>query len=133
MFMTDPEAVTAKLQRLSNAGLRISLDDFGTGFSSLNLLRQLPLDAVKIDKAFIDEMTGSEQDTLLVRKIIEIAAGMGIETIAEGIETAEQLDLLASIGCTYAQGYYICKPMEPDAALQSAIKATPPRKALSYL
>ena len=107
------------LTRLKAAGLRLSLDDFGTGFSSLNLLRQLPLDALKIDKSFVDDLPANEQAMLLVSKIIEIANGLNIEVVAEGVESMAQLRALANMGCSHAQGFLISKPKQASDVMQS--------------
>lgn len=117
VFVGDPVAVTRKLTNLKKHGIRVSLDDFGTGFSSLNLLRQLPLDALKIDKSFIDDIPDDRQAMLLVSKIVEIANGLDIEVIAEGIEKMSQLTALTNIHCNFAQGFLICHPLPATQVL----------------
>ncbi len=116
-FMEDPERVAHILSELRDRGLRISLDDFGTGYSSLNLLRQLPLDYLKIDKAFVDEIIEDTQARGLVQKIIEIAEGLGIGVVAEGVETEDQLELLTDMQCGFIQGYFISKPLPGTEAI----------------
>ena len=94
------------------------MDDFGTGYSSLNLLRKLPLDFLKIDKSFVDEILEHESAKELVSKIVEIANSLGMGVVAEGVETQEQLEVLRTMGCTYAQGYLIAKPLPALEAVE---------------
>ena len=99
-----------KLQLLKNMGIKISLDDFGTGYSSLSYLRQLPINMLKIDKAFIDDLIADEKVRYLTESVVEIAHNMGFEVVAEGVETQEQLTLLREWKCDIIQGYLISKP-----------------------
>jgi EAL domain-containing protein (putative c-di-GMP-specific phosphodiesterase class I) len=95
----------AQLAALRADGVRIALDDFGTGYSSLGYLRDLPIDALKIDRSFLpSDDPESAQRTPLVRAIVELAGALGLNTIAEGVETAQQATLLAELGCQWAQG-----------------------------
>ena len=96
---------------LRDAGLRVALDDFGTGYSSLAHLKRLPIDVVKIDRAFIDGIPGDPHDTAIVEAVVSIAQRYGFETVAEGVERADQGTLLTAIGCTHAQGYAYARPM----------------------
>lgn len=93
-------------------GVKIALDDFGTGYSSLAQLRSLPINFIKIDKMFINNITKSRQDELLVKTIIDLAHNMDLGVVAEGIETKEQRDLLCQLGCDYGQGFYFAKPLD---------------------
>ena len=107
-----------KLNELRDMGIRLSLDDFGTGFSSLTYLRRLPVQTLKIDKSFID---GVGEDTVqhgFVASIIEMAHVLGLFVVAEGVETAEQQQLLAALGCDCLQGYYFCRPIDETAAIR---------------
>ena len=100
------------MEQLSNAGFKISLDDFGTGFSALGLLRDMPVDTLKIDKSFVDGiLNNSDKDNWLVQDIIQIAKHMEMICLAEGAESREQVDLLKKWGCEYIQGYYFSKPI----------------------
>jgi diguanylate cyclase (GGDEF)-like protein len=109
--MVDPERTALVLQELRNIGVQISLDDFGTGFSSLANLRNLPIDRVKIDKTFVFGMLHSPKDESIVRSIIDLATNLGIGTVAEGVESQEVLDRLALLNCEAVQGYFIAKPI----------------------
>jgi diguanylate cyclase (GGDEF)-like protein/PAS domain S-box-containing protein len=104
----------AKLKELKDIGVRIALDDFGTGYSSLTYLKQLPIDVVKIDKAFVDDLTAGEKNVPLMGSIIALAHNLGLEVVAEGVETKEQCDLLRAWQCDSIQGYLISHP-EPAA------------------
>ena len=92
--------------------MTIALDDFGTGVSSLNMLRELPLDVLKIDKSLLDEMPLSKQTRSLIANIIEIAQTLSLKVVAEGVETGEQMINLRNMGCDLIQGYLISKPLK---------------------
>jgi len=94
--------------------LRIYLDDFGTGYSSLSYLKRFPMDTVKIDKSFIVDMNAGNSDCTLVEAIITMAASLGLNVVAEGIEEAGQLALLRRLGCGYGQGYFFSRPVFAD-------------------
>ena len=109
VFATDTPHVVRELETLRSADMKIALDDFGTGFSSLNMLRELPLDVVKIDRSFITELETSDQARILVQHLISIAAALGMQVVAEGVETEVQLQHLVEANCDYVQGYLIAK------------------------
>ncbi len=109
VFAHDKNMVVQELEILQSAGMKIALDDFGTGFSSLNMLRELPLDVVKIDRSFITEIESSDQARILVQHLISIATTLGKEVVAEGVETEVQLRHLEEANCHYVQGYLISK------------------------
>lgn len=111
MMMKDAEGVVDKLKGLKELGLRIAVDDFGTGYSSLSYLKRFPIDLLKIDRAFVDGLGHEAGDTAIVRAIIGLARALSLEVTAEGIETAEQLELLRDLGCDYGQGYYFARPL----------------------
>lgn len=97
------------LRRMSALGYNISMDDFGCGYSSLNMLNLLPINEVKIDKAFLDDE--SPKSRSIIKAIVDLAHGIGISIVCEGVETDEQVRFLRSVGCDVAQGYYYAKPM----------------------
>ena len=97
------------LAELRGGGLRVAIDDFGTGYSSLAYLKALPLDYLKIDKRLCQDIAGSMRDRIVVRSVIDMARSLGLDVIAEGVETEEQLSLLAQEGCTLYQGF-LCAP-----------------------
>jgi diguanylate cyclase (GGDEF)-like protein/PAS domain S-box-containing protein len=100
------------LQNLKGLGVRLAIDDFGTGYSALGRLQSLPFDRLKVDKVFIDELTGAQGGTTLVESILEMARVLGLEVVAEGVETAEQADFLRGHDCGFAQGYLFSRPVD---------------------
>lgn len=104
----------AVLESLRAMGISISMDDFGTGYSSLSYLNSLPIDVLKIDRSFVGRMTEGDQPLQIVRTIIELARVLGMDVVAEGIETNEQYDLLHQMGCRFGQGYLFAKPMPAE-------------------
>lgn len=108
----DPEHALANLQVLVDAGLKIAIDDYGSGLSSLSYLKQMPAHELKIDKMFISTLTSSHRDPLLVRSTIDVAHALGMEVTAEGVETAGVLALLRVMGCDHIQGYLVSRPLE---------------------
>ncbi len=107
---SDVEAVVEKMRLLKDFGLRFSLDDFGTGFSSLSYLRRMPLNQLKIDQSFIRDVTQNTSDASIVKTVIALGKGLGLSVIAEGVETAEQEQLLSEFGCDLYQGYFFGRP-----------------------
>jgi EAL domain-containing protein (putative c-di-GMP-specific phosphodiesterase class I) len=119
------------LESLNDLGVRLSLDDFGTGFSSLSYLADLPFDNVKIDLSLIRNIVDRPQAAVLVAAIIDTVQALGKQVIAEGVETLEQATRLQELGCDIAQGYYFAKPMAPDmltALIQDQPSWLPPSK-----
>ncbi len=102
-------------------GFLIEMDDFGSGYSSLNMLNQLPLDILKLDMQFIRSETAKPKSQGILRYIMDIAGTMGLRVVAEGVETGEQLERLREVGCDYGQGYYFAKPM-PWKAFETLMK-----------
>ena len=113
--MADPRRAGEVLDRLRMLGVRLSLDDFGTGHSSLAYLKRLPLQEVKIDRAFVSGIVGDESDALIVRSTIDLARNLGLEVVAEGVEQADVLDELRSLRCHEAQGFHLSRPLPPEA------------------
>jgi diguanylate cyclase (GGDEF)-like protein len=112
MLLSGDEDAAERLARLKALGLSIAVDDFGTGYSSLSYLQHFPVDALKIDKSFVDSVAATPQDSALARTIVELGRGMRLETIAEGIESLEQLERLRQLDCRLGQGYHFSRPLE---------------------
>ena len=104
---------TSLLQKIRSLGVRLCIDDFGTGYSSLSRLHEFPIDTLKIDKAFIDHIRDSKSETPTVKTILALAHSLGMEVVAEGIETSYQLNKLQDLGCDLGQGYFFSKPISP--------------------
>jgi EAL domain-containing protein (putative c-di-GMP-specific phosphodiesterase class I) len=111
MLMLDTEYTHGVLRALKDMGLKLSIDDFGTGYSSLAYLKQFSLDSLKIDKQFIDNLTISKKDAAIATSIIQLAHNLGLQVIAEGVETAEQVTVLQDLGCDVVQGFYFGRPI----------------------
>ncbi|MFK8258627.1 putative bifunctional diguanylate cyclase/phosphodiesterase [Erwinia sp. AnSW2-5] len=111
VFATDIETVVAKMHTLAAAGFRFSLDDFGTGFSSLSYLRRLPLEQIKIDRSFISGATEGPKGAVIAMNIARMGLELKLEVLAEGIETAEQWKVMQEFGCTAFQGFYFSRPL----------------------
>lgn len=111
MLMEDMEATLATLRSLKAIGVRLSVDDFGTGYSSLAYLKRFPLDTLKVDRSFVQDMPAAADDAAITSAIIAMAHSLKLEVVAEGVETREQLEFLKMRGCEYAQGYLISRPM----------------------
>jgi len=105
------DVISEVLKRLHDIGFKISMDDFGSGYSSLNMLKNLDVDVLKIDKGFFEETSNSKRGQDIIESIIDMAAKLGMETVAEGVETVEQAELLQENGCDIAQGYFYAMPM----------------------
>lgn len=110
--MDNPESSAATLQTLSAMGVHLSIDDFGTGYSSLSHLRHFPLDKLKIDRSFVRALTESDEEKSIVKAIVSLAHNLRLGVVAEGVETAEQLDYLREVGCDQYQGFF-CSPAVP--------------------
>lgn len=112
VLITNAQKALLRIQKLASMGLTFSLDDFGTGYSSLSYFKQLPLHELKIDKSFVQDIVFDTNDRNIVQTIITFGEQLGLEVIAEGVETKEQYEMLVSLGCKYFQGYYFGKPTE---------------------
>jgi len=116
VIMENAESAVAILAELKNLEIQLYIDDFGTGYSSLSRLHTFPTDALKIDRAFVSRMTEDEGNEAIVQTILILASHLGMDVIAEGIETSEQLNLLRALQCEYGQGYFFSKPIDSIAA-----------------
>lgn len=119
-MITDAEAVEAVLSSLRHIGAQLSVDDFGTGYSSLAFLQRVAVNELKIDKSFVIGMTKSDNDSAIVRATVELAHGLGIRVVAEGVETADHVAALIALGCDVAQGWHFGRPGSADQILESA-------------
>jgi diguanylate cyclase (GGDEF)-like protein len=124
IFVDDLQYLIPVLHKIRSLGVKLSMDDFGTGYSSLSLLKQLPIDELKIDKSFIDNIATRNEDRLMVLNIIDIAQNLGIKVVAEGIEQAEQSVLLLELGCNLQQGYFYSGPVELDQLIEYCEQST---------
>jgi diguanylate cyclase (GGDEF)-like protein len=110
-IMGDPESALKALNTLRNMGIALSIDDFGTGYSSMAQLKKMPVDELKIDKAFVLDLANNQDDQVMVKTLISLATNLGLTTVAEGVEDQIALQFLADNGCTKAQGYYLSRPL----------------------
>ena len=111
MLISDSEAILHTIRQLKQIGVKLSIDDFGTGYSSLAYLKRFEVDKLKIDQTFVRDLPGDMEDAAIVRAIIQMAASLGLSTIAEGVETEAVFELLKEFGCDEAQGYWLARPM----------------------
>ncbi len=118
VVMENAEATAETLQHLRDLGVRLVVDDFGTGYSSLSYLQRFPISTLKIDRSFVSRMCDSGENAEIVRTIIALARNLGIEVVAEGVETPEQLARLRALGCGYAQGFLFSEAMSADKAVE---------------
>jgi diguanylate cyclase (GGDEF)-like protein len=128
--MSDPEKSIAILEQLSAMGVLVSVDDFGTGYSSMSYLRRFPIDKLKIDRVFIDEIVSRQEDASIVRAIVSLAHSLHLKVVAEGVETPAQLDFLKTAGCDEYQGYHFSRPL-PAADFERLIRESHPADVLT--
>jgi EAL domain-containing protein (putative c-di-GMP-specific phosphodiesterase class I) len=114
VLMDDVDMSEETLGRLRTLGVKLVVDDFGTGYSSLSYLRRFPVDLLKVDRSFVDGLGTDPSDSAIVTAIITLAHTLGLEAVAEGVETAHQLDELRRLGCDQAQGFYFARPAGGD-------------------
>jgi diguanylate cyclase len=122
--MSDAEESIYILDAISRMGVLVSVDDFVTGYSSMSYLRRFPIDKLKIDRCFVEQMTRRPEDASIVQAIISLAHSLHLKVIAEGVETAEQLQLLSELGCDQYQGYYFSRAV-PSAQFVTLIRQDP--------
>ena len=132
LLARDIDGVVLKMQALKTHGIAFSLDDFGTGYSSLGYLRRLPLDQLKIDRSFVAQMRSSASDAAIVRTVVELGRSLGLDVIAEGVETEDQRQALHTLGCAAYQGFLFARPMAA-AALPGYVAQHQPLPATSPL
>ena len=128
VVMSDPEAATAMLVHLRALGVQVGIDDFGTGYSSLSYLHRFPIDTLKIDRSFVSMMEATGESTVMVQAIVALAHNLGMDVIAEGVETAEQLTHLKAMECEYGQGFHFSKPLDSRTA-EALLAAQPVRES----
>ncbi len=113
VLMRDAEDAVTVLRNLRELGVRLDIDDFGTGYSSLSYLKRFPVDALKVDRSFVHGLGTNADDRAIVQAVVALAQSLGLATIAEGVETTEQLEVLQELGCTAAQGFLFSRPHPP--------------------
>jgi diguanylate cyclase (GGDEF)-like protein len=118
MAMEEPDLLRELLAQVKRTGVSIAIDDFGTGFSSLSHLQRLQVDRLKIDRAFVSEITGSSRGSSIAEMVIQLGRNLGLSIIAEGVEDERQAQILSALGCTLAQGFLFSRPLAPEALLE---------------
>ncbi len=114
--MEDGEMAAGMLSQLRDLGIDLCIDDFGTGYSSLSYLHRFPINILKVDRSFVSRIGEMGENLEIVRAIVMLARSLGMEVVAEGVETAVQLAQMRAIGCEYGQGYFFSKPLDSEAA-----------------
>jgi EAL domain-containing protein (putative c-di-GMP-specific phosphodiesterase class I) len=114
-LMRDVSSAVRRLEAIKQLGVEIAVDDFGTGYSSLGYLRQFPVDCIKIDRSFTNAIGASSESKALVRTFVQLGKDLGLKTLAEGVETPEQMDLLRTDRVDEAQGFLLSRPLDPEA------------------
>jgi EAL domain-containing protein (putative c-di-GMP-specific phosphodiesterase class I) len=122
LLMSDPGGAAVIMDGLRWMGIKIALDDFGTGYSSLAYLKNFPLDRLKLDRAFVKDLPNNESDKAIARAVIALGRNLGLQTLAEGVETEAQAQFLTDAGCEVFQGYLYGKPMAADE-LEAKVRA----------
>jgi diguanylate cyclase (GGDEF)-like protein/PAS domain S-box-containing protein len=125
-LMDDPESAMQTLTRLHSMGLCIAVDDFGTGYSSLSYLTRLPADQIKIDKSFVLDMAENDDSAFIVRSVIDLGHNLGLDVVAEGVENQKTWDMLAGMGCDFAQGFHLSRPLAASDVSRWLNHASPP-------
>jgi len=127
VLMQDREAVGRELSELQGLGVRVAIDDFGTGYSALSYLREFPIDMVKMDRSFVNDLASGAGDAALVKSVVELGGALDMQIVAEGIERRDQLESLSGLNCDVGQGYFFARPLGPAAITEMLIgKAFPP-------
>lgn len=123
MVMENPAKTIESMRELRNIGIKLSLDDFGTGYASLNYLKQFPINCIKLDRSYVKDIATDPHDAAICAATISLANSLGLEVVAEGVETAKQYEYLKRLGCKKIQGYYFCKPL-PEAEVIAYIESS---------
>lgn len=110
-LMNHPELMSTELVKIKSIGISVAIDDFGSGYSSLNYLKRLPVDVLKIDRSFIQDIETDPSDSAIVSGIVGLAQNLDMKTVAEGVETEGQREILRTLGCDSFQGYLVAKPL----------------------
>ena len=129
-MITDPVAAVTLLSKLKALGVRLAIDDFGTGYSSLSYLHRFPLDTLKIDRSFTSAMGSGQKEENIISAIMPLARSLGMDVVAEGVETEEQLVFLKEVECKYAQGFYFSKPIPAEEAQKLLLNPVIRQRAL---
>jgi EAL domain-containing protein (putative c-di-GMP-specific phosphodiesterase class I) len=127
--MADPRRSTDVLEHLRSSGIAIAVDDFGTGHSSLDYLKRLPIAEIKIDKSFVLGMESDDRDVAIVRSVVDLASHLGLDVVAEGVENEAAEQTLRDMGCALVQGYHYSRPLPADAVtdwLAARLPVAPP-------
>ena len=122
-LMDHPELMIKELNKIKKMGITVAVDDFGSGYSSLNYLKKLPVDVLKIDRSFISDIESDPSDSAIVAGIIALAKNLGMSTVAEGVETEAQRKILEQLGCDTFQGYLVSKPVPPQLFTEQFLTA----------
>jgi diguanylate cyclase (GGDEF)-like protein/PAS domain S-box-containing protein len=142
VIMNNAEEAVKTVKKLREMGVRVSIDDFGTGYSSLSYLHRFPIDTLKVDRSFINRIGGQSEHSEIIQTIIKLAANLGMDVVAEGVESEEQLNFLKNINCEFGQGYYYSKPLDSSDAFElieklsqenQSAKLSPPNYKLSEI
>jgi PAS domain S-box-containing protein/diguanylate cyclase (GGDEF)-like protein len=123
IFIRDLNLAVARIRELQRLGLSIALDDFGTGYSSLSYLQRMPIDAVKLDRSFVSELTTNPATVSMVRSVLAMADALNLRVVTEGVETEQQMEVLRTLGCDEAQGYLLGRPESSEMALQRVLES----------
>jgi predicted signal transduction protein with EAL and GGDEF domain len=126
MLVEDIDTTTQVVEQLKQLGIRLAIDDFGTGYSSLLYLKRFPVGILKIDRSFIDGLGIDREDEVIVKAVIGVARALGIDLVAEGVETERQLQMLAELGCDYVQGYGLGRPLDAESTERLLAEAAAP-------
>jgi len=116
-LMSDPDTAIEALRRIRRLGVKASIDDYGTGYSSMTYLKRLPVDELKIDRSFIQDIAHDHSSQALVASTVELGHSLGLTVVAEGVEDAGAVEALRAIGCDVAQGYHFCRPVPAEMLL----------------
>jgi EAL domain-containing protein (putative c-di-GMP-specific phosphodiesterase class I) len=129
LIVEDTDFIASILQNLRDLGIQVQIDDFGTGYSSLGYLHTLPIETLKVDRTFISQLGQSSNGLEIVRTILALAHSLGMQVIAEGVETEEQLQKLKKLNCEYVQGFYFSEPVDSEKVDKLLRKSSSGRKS----